>query len=52
MLKFGVKTPVNKNNSNSLIITNMELRFEMCAQLDLEVKCKRSKKKRRPTNFH
>jgi hypothetical protein len=29
-LKFGVKTPVNKNNSSSLILANMELRFEPC----------------------
>jgi hypothetical protein len=30
VLKFGVKTPVNKNNSTSLILTNMELKFEAC----------------------
>jgi hypothetical protein len=30
VLKFGIKTPVNKNNSNSLILTNMELKFEAC----------------------
>jgi hypothetical protein len=24
----------------------------MCAKLDLEVRCKRSQKKRRPSNFH
>jgi hypothetical protein len=29
-LKFGVNTPVNKNNSSSLILTNVELRFEAC----------------------
>jgi hypothetical protein len=29
-LKFGVKTPVNKYNSRSLIITNLELKFEAC----------------------
>jgi hypothetical protein len=29
-LKFGVKTPVNKNNSSSLILTNLELKFEAC----------------------
>jgi hypothetical protein len=28
VLKFGVKTFVNKNNSNSLILTNLELQFE------------------------
>jgi hypothetical protein len=28
VLKFGVKTPVNKNNSSSLILTNLELQFE------------------------
>jgi hypothetical protein len=28
MLKFWVETPVKENNSSSLIITNMELRFE------------------------
>jgi hypothetical protein len=28
-LKFGVKT-VNKNNSSSLIITNVDLNFEAC----------------------
>jgi hypothetical protein len=27
---FWVKTSINKNNSNSLMITNMELRFEPC----------------------
>jgi hypothetical protein len=30
VLKFGVKTPVNKNNSSSLIFTNLELKFEAC----------------------
>jgi hypothetical protein len=30
MLKFWVKTLVNKMNFSSLIITNMELRFESC----------------------
>jgi hypothetical protein len=30
VLKFGVKTPVNKNNSSSLILTNLELTFEAC----------------------
>jgi hypothetical protein len=30
VLKFGVKIPINKNNSSSLIITNMDLRFEPC----------------------
>jgi hypothetical protein len=30
VLKFGVKTPINKNNSSSLILTNLELRFEAC----------------------
>jgi hypothetical protein len=30
VLKFGVKTLVNKKNFSSLIITNMELRFEPC----------------------
>jgi hypothetical protein len=30
VLKFGVKTPVNKNNSSSLIPTNLELKFEAC----------------------
>jgi hypothetical protein len=24
----------------------------MCAQLDLEARCKRSKKERKPSNFH
>jgi hypothetical protein len=28
MLKFGVKIPINKNNSSSFILTNLELRFE------------------------
>jgi hypothetical protein len=27
-LKFGVKTPVN--NSSSLILSNLELKFEVC----------------------
>jgi hypothetical protein len=30
VLKFGVKTPVNKNNSSSLKLTNLELKFEAC----------------------
>jgi hypothetical protein len=30
VLKFGVKTPVNKNNSTSLILKNLELKFEAC----------------------
>jgi hypothetical protein len=30
VLKFGVKTLVNKNNSSSLIFANMELIFEAC----------------------
>jgi hypothetical protein len=30
VLKFGVKTLVNKNNSSSLILTNLELKFEAC----------------------
>jgi hypothetical protein len=28
MLKFGVKTLVNKNNSSSFMLINLELRFE------------------------
>jgi hypothetical protein len=30
VLKFGIKTPINKNNSNSLMLTNLELKFEAC----------------------
>jgi hypothetical protein len=30
VLKFGVKTPINKENSSSLILTNLELKFEPC----------------------
>jgi hypothetical protein len=30
VLKFGVYIPVNKNNSSSLILANMELKFEAC----------------------
>jgi hypothetical protein len=30
VLKFGVKIPINKNNSNSFILTNLELKFEAC----------------------
>jgi hypothetical protein len=30
VLKIGVKTPINKNNSSSLILTNLELQFEAC----------------------
>jgi hypothetical protein len=30
VLKFGVKTPINKKNSSSLILTNLELKFEAC----------------------
>jgi hypothetical protein len=30
VLKFRVKTLVNKNNSSSLILTNLELTFEPC----------------------
>jgi hypothetical protein len=29
-LKFGVKTLINKKNSSSLILTNLELKFEAC----------------------
>jgi hypothetical protein len=32
VLKFWGKTPVKKNNSSSLIITSMELRFEPCVR--------------------
>jgi hypothetical protein len=28
--KFGVKTLINKNNSSSLILTNLELKFDAC----------------------
>jgi hypothetical protein len=30
VLKFGVKTTVNKKNSNSFIFTNLEMKFEAC----------------------
>jgi hypothetical protein len=30
VVKFRVKTPVNKNTSSSLILINLELRFELC----------------------
>jgi hypothetical protein len=30
VLKFGVKTLVNKNNSSSLKLVNLELKFEAC----------------------
>jgi hypothetical protein len=30
VLKFGVKILVDKNNSRSLILTNLELKFEAC----------------------
>jgi hypothetical protein len=30
VLNFGVKTFVNKNNSSSLILTNLDLKFEAC----------------------
>jgi hypothetical protein len=30
VLKFGVKTPINKNNFSSLILTNLELKIEQC----------------------
>jgi hypothetical protein len=30
VLKFGVKTPIKKNNSSSLILTNLKLKFEAC----------------------
>jgi hypothetical protein len=29
VLKFGVKTPVKKNNSSSFIHSNLELKFEI-----------------------
>jgi hypothetical protein len=48
MLKFGAKTPVNKNNSSSLIITNTELRFEPCV-LDLIWKCGAKDPKKKKT---
>jgi hypothetical protein len=42
VLKFGVNNLVNKNNSNSVILTNLELKFEACM---LKVRCKRPKKR-------
>jgi hypothetical protein len=38
VLKIGVKTPINKNNSTSLILTNLEFKFEAC-MLNLIWKC-------------
>jgi hypothetical protein len=53
VLKFWIKAPVNKKNFSSFIITKYGVEiWAMCAQLDLEVSCKRPKKKRRPSNFH
>jgi hypothetical protein len=44
--------PVNKKNFSSLIITNMELRFELCVlNLIWKLGAKEPKKKR-PFNFH
>jgi hypothetical protein len=52
VLKFGVKTLVNKNNSSSLILTNLELKFEACV-LNLIWKWgAKDPKLRRPSNFH
>jgi hypothetical protein len=30
VLKFGIRTLVDKNNSSSFILTNLELKFEAC----------------------
>jgi hypothetical protein len=30
VLKFGIKNTVNKKNSNSFILTNLEMKFEAC----------------------
>jgi hypothetical protein len=46
VLKFGVKTPVNKNNSNSLILTNLELQFEPCMFNSIWKWCAKDPKKR------
>jgi hypothetical protein len=53
VLKFGVKIPINKNNSSSLILTNQELKFEACTlNLIWMWGAKDPKKQRRPSNFH
>jgi hypothetical protein len=46
VLKFWVKTPINKKNSSSLIITNMELRFGPCALNLIWKWCAKDPKKR------
>jgi hypothetical protein len=46
VFKFWVKTFVNKKNSNSLIITNMELRFEPCVLNLIWKWCPKNWKKR------
>jgi hypothetical protein len=52
VLKFWVKTPINKKNFSSLIITNVELRFEPCV-LNLIWKWgAKDPKKRGSYNFH
>jgi hypothetical protein len=44
VLKFGVKTPINKNNSSSLILTNLDMKFEAC-MLGSEVQKNQKKEK-------
>jgi hypothetical protein len=52
VLKFGVKTPINKNDSSSLILTNLQLRFEPCMLNLIWKRGAKDQKKRRPSNFH
>jgi hypothetical protein len=53
VLKFGVKTPINKNNSSSLILVNLELRFEpYMLNLIWKGGAIDPKKRQRPSNFH
>jgi hypothetical protein len=44
--------PVNKNNSSSLILTNLELNLRHVCSTWFGVRRKRPQKKGRPSNFH
>jgi hypothetical protein len=46
VLKFGVKTPVNKNNFSSLILTNLEMKFKVCMLNLIWKGCAKDPKKR------
>jgi hypothetical protein len=45
VLKFGFKTPVNKKNPSSVILTNLELQFEPCMYNSIWKWCAKDRKK-------